>query len=173
MFEWSKFDPLVEAVEVVLTERRELEARGPCLAILHRLWNPQTICAPGEEIAAVHLVSRTRHCQLRLSNRGKVMFDLLARNSHLGINSQQIADLTRSERFYVFHGSNGSCVRTLRCDLSRSSVRVYIDRLRKEIARAAAELQLTITPSNVIESLATNSRETLYRLRARVIWQHE
>lgn len=173
MSDWLRLDPLLEVVDLALTERREREAKGPCLAILHRYWNAATICAPGEEIASVSLLSRQRSCQLRVSHRGRVMLDLLARNQHLGLTAEQIASLTRSERFYTFHGCNGSREGMLTCAISRSAVRVYVDRLRKEIARAANELHLTISPAKVIESLSTTSRETLYRLRASVVWQHE
>lgn len=173
MSDWLKFDPVLEAVDLVLAERRELEVKGVCLAILHRRWDPETICASGEEIAAASLRSRSRNRQLRLSRRGRVMLDLLARNQNLGLTAEQIASLTRTERFYTLYGSNSPSERMLTCDISRSAVRVYVGRLRDEIARAAEELHLAISPERVIESLSTTSRETLYRLRANVVWQHE
>ena len=79
----SSIVPIVEKVDLLLTELREITAVGPRFRIVHRFRDPGSDCAPGEEVAVVHLVHGTREFLLRLSCTLLLIFDYLARHSRL------------------------------------------------------------------------------------------
>ena len=66
MFAHDEMMTIIEEVDVLVAEIRELNENGPHFRILHRFHAPGTDCAPGEEVAGIYLVHRGREYHLRL-----------------------------------------------------------------------------------------------------------
>ncbi len=55
----NEIEPILRAVDLMAVERTELTKTGPRFLILHRFWQPETLCTPGEIIAEIRLLHRT------------------------------------------------------------------------------------------------------------------
>jgi hypothetical protein len=157
---------------LLVTELRELNDEGPHFRIVHRFHVPGTDCAPGEEVAGVYLIYRGREFHLRLSLALRLLFDYLARHSHLSQSATQIEAGIRADRFYAEHAANvhGSA-KQIR-SIPRSYVRVYMDRLRSALQRALQEASLELCVDRVLISQATVMNEATYRIKACIEWVH-
>lgn len=155
-------------------ELRRLSAADLHFKIWHRFRAPGTECAPGEEVAAVAVSfgSRQREFHLPLSLALRLVFDLLARHRHVPLSASQIAASFRSDAFYRKHGCNALKNGTLIRRVSRSSVRVYIDRICRALALSFEEAHLRIDPREVLVSQETVTNEVGYRLRGTFEWVH-
>lgn len=87
----DEFEPILRTVDLMATERAELSMSGPRFLILHRLWQPETLCTPGEAIAEIRLLHRTKEVSLPVSLRLMVLFDYLARHRRMPQCAAQIA----------------------------------------------------------------------------------
>jgi len=165
---------VLEKVELVLTEVAEMRARGPHFRIYHRFhdFDSGLTCAPGEEIFGVCLVHRSREHFLSLSLSLRLLFDYLARYSRFPQNAAQIEAGIRADRFCTQHGKRAGEPCRLTRKITRSYVRVYIQRLRTGMLCVFREAGLTIDPNVVVVSEATVSSEMGYRLKASFEWVH-
>jgi len=172
MFVNDELMTIIEEVDVLVAELRELNEEGPLFRILHRFHAPGTDCAPGEEVAGVYLVHRGREYFLRLPLALRLLFDYLARHSHLPQSATQIEAGIRAELFYTEHGAavmeRGKFIRSI----PRSYVRVYIDRLRLALEKAFLEAGLLMDARAVVLCQETVMNETGYRLKANFEWTH-
>jgi hypothetical protein len=109
---------------------------------------------------------------LRLSLALRLLFDYLARLSHLPQSATQIEAGIRAERFYTQHASavmgNGKFTRSI----PRSYVRVYIERLSSALENVLGEAGLLTDPRAVLLSERTVMNEVGYRLKASFEWVH-
>lgn len=165
--------PIIEEVDVLLAELRELNTTGPHFRIVHRFHRHGTVCAPGEEIAAVYLVYRGREYWLRLPVALRILFDYLARHSGMPQNATQIEAGIRCDPFYRRHAANASNSFKLNRAISRSFVRVYIARLRSAMTTAFRDANLSVNPAAVIASRTTVMNEVGYQLRGSAEWLHD
>ena len=76
----TEFEPILRIVDLMAAERAELSMSGPQFLILHRFWQPETLCTPGEEITEIRLLHRTKEVSLPASRRLMLLFDYLARH---------------------------------------------------------------------------------------------
>jgi len=162
----------IEEVEVLVAEIREFKEEGPHFRILHRFHSPGTDCAAGEEVAGVYLVYHGREFFVRLPLALRLLFDYLARHSHLPQSATQIEAGIRADQFYPRHAAatlvNGRFTRRI----PRSYVRVYVERLRTALERASRETGLLMDPRAVLISQETVTNEVCYRLKAAFDWVH-
>ena len=172
MFASNELERIIEEVDVLVAELRELNENGPHFRILHRFHAPGTACAPGEEVAGVYLVHRGREYFLRLSLALRLLFDYLARHTHLPQSATQIEAGIRGERFYTEHAATVMGVEKLTRTIPRSYVRVYIERLRSAIEHAFIEARRPTGAGDVLLSLETVMNEIGYRLKATFEWTH-
>lgn len=77
---------LIEEIDFVLAERKQLLTRGLAFRIVHRFRAPRTECWPGEEVFAIFLVHRGREYQLALSPALLLFADYMLRHSRLAQN---------------------------------------------------------------------------------------
>jgi len=149
-----------------------LKAADLHFKIWHRFRAPGTECAKGEEVAACSLVSNQSEFYLPLSLALRLVFDFLARHRHVPLGAAQIAASFKADPFYREHGCNamkgGSLIRLV----SISSVRVYIERIRRALTLAFGEANLLIDPCHVLVSQETVTNEVGYRLRGTFEWMH-
>jgi hypothetical protein len=163
---------IIEEVDVLLAEIRELSASGPHFRIVHRFHRPSTICAPGEEIAAVYFVHHGREFCLPLSLPLRILFDYLARHSRLPQSATQIEAGIRADRFYTQHAAAVMGKGKFTRSIPRSYVRVYIERLRSAIKSVLDNAGLPIDPGDVLLSEKTVMNEIGYRMKASFEWMH-
>lgn len=163
---------LLHYCDLLFAELAALRSNGPHFRIVHRFHKPGTDCAPGEEVFAVCLVHRGREYHLRLSLALRIMFDYLARHSCLPQSARQIEAGVRATRFYSEHASNATGRAPFTRTIPRSSVRVYIQRLRSAIEDAFREAGLLMDAHAVLLSQETVMNETGYRLKASFEWTH-
>jgi len=163
---------VLEAVDLLVAERRELNANGVHFRILHRLHMPHLgQCSPGEEIAAISLLHRGKPIQLRLSLSLRLVFDFLGRHARLPQSAGQIEVAMRANHFYTQHGTNAGDLSLTR-SIPRSCVRVYADRLRQALGWAFKEAGLTIDPREIIVAEETAANEVGYRIKGTFEWVH-
>lgn len=165
--------PIIDEVELLVAELREQSAAGLHFRIYHRFRKPGTVCAPGEEIAAICLVHRCHEYPLRLSLALRILFDYLTRRSRFPQSASQIEAGIRSDPFYTRHAANASGSSRFIRTIPRSFVRVYIARLRAAITIALREASLPMKPDAVLASHETVMNEIGYHLSATVVWLHE
>jgi hypothetical protein len=159
-------------VDLLLAELRQLGSSGPHFRIVHRFREPGRDCAPGEEVAAVFLNQRTLEIVVPLPLTLRLLFDFLARHSHLPQSASQIAGAMHADPFYRNHGA---CVRTgasLTRKISRSGVKEFIKRIRQALEHTFREANLAVDPRTVVVSEQTVGNEVGYRLKATVEWIH-
>jgi hypothetical protein len=172
MFTNDGLSSIIEEVDVLLAEIRELSASGPHFRIIHRFHRPGSECTPGEEIFAVYLVHRGREFSLPLSLALRILFDYLARHSRLPQSAAQIEAGIRGDRFYTQHAAAAMGKGKFTRSIPRSYVRVYIGRLRSALARAFRKADMSMDPRDVLLSEATVMNESGYRLKATIEWFH-
>jgi hypothetical protein len=169
----KSIQPLIEEVEFILAERRDLSARGPVFRIRHRFHLAGTKCAPGEEIVGVVLAHRDSEYQLGLSLSQLFLFDYLARHTHLSQSARQIELGVRADQFYRRYAKNAGGGDAITRLLARSSIRVHVGRIRQALSRAFREAGIQLLdPCDVLVSQETVSNEVGYRFRAIIEWLH-
>ena len=168
----DKLGPVIQKVDLLLAELREVAGRGPRFRIVHRLREPGADCLPGEEISFILLIHRGREYLLPLSLALRILFDYLARHRRLPQNAVQIVSGMRVDAFYTRHGANAQAgVRQTR-RFGRSAVKEYIARLRRALEVTFREAGARPDPFAVLVSEPTEGNEVRYRLRATVEWVH-
>lgn len=164
--------PVLDEVDLLVAELRELRESGPYFRIYHRFHKPGTICAPGEEIVAVCLVHRGQEYPLRLSLSLRILFDYMARHSHLSQNASQIAAGIRADPFYTRHASNSGMREAMTRRICRSYIRVYMPRLHKQLTKIFQKAGLLIEGRSVVRGQKEVVGSTAYALDANVVVMH-
>lgn len=163
--------PIIEEVEYLLAATTAFRAAGPRFQILHRFHRSGTSCAPGEQVAAVYLVHRSRLYHLRLGIGALLLFDYLAKR-RISQSAAQIQASARSDPFYTRHAWNGGP--TQRQVRRLNHVRVYVKRIREALALAFLEAGMdSADPYKVLVSETTTSNSVLYALKCSVELVHE
>ena len=164
MFGNDSFGPVIEAVDLLRAELREINRGRLHFRIVHRFRQPGVDCAPGEEVIAVFLVSRGREYQLLISPAQLLLADFLMRNSQCAQTASQIAAGIHDNSFYSEHGRNGGGQRVRR--VLRTEVKEYVKRLHRALTLAFTDARLRIDPRDVLEVKESVSNHVLYRWRA-------
>jgi hypothetical protein len=168
----DEFAPIIEEVDFALAEMAALKASGPHLRILHKLHQSGTNCCPGEQIALVSFVYRTRAVIIPLSPTQNLLVDYLARCRLPGTASQIEAGV-RSDPFCVHHGANARTRGKQTRTIGRMSVKVHIERIRRALQIAFREAGVEqLDPYRVLVSEPTTGNQVLYALKGHVDWTH-
>jgi hypothetical protein len=172
MFANDELMTIVEEVDVLVAEIRELNSAGVHFRIIHRFHSPGTDCAAGEEVAGVYLVHHGREYALRLSLALRLLFDYLARHSHLPQSATQIEAGIRAELFYREHAANAMETDKLNRSIPRSYIRVYIARLRSTLKGTFRQADLEVNPDRILMSREAVMNEVGYQLVGTFEWVH-
>lgn len=168
----DEFLAIIEEVDVLLAEIRELNSSGPHFRIIHRFHQPGRDCAPGEEVAGIYLVYHGREFFIRLSLALRLLFDYLARHSRLPLSAAQIEAGIRADRFYLQNAEAVMGKDKYTRSIPRSYVRVYIKRVREALDDALHEAGLRMDAREVLLSEQTVTNEVGYRLKSSFEWAH-
>ena len=172
MFASDELERIIEEVDVLVAELRELNENGPHFRILHRFHAPGTDCASGEEVAGVYLVHRGLEYFLKLPLALRLLFDYLARHTHLPQSATQIEAGIRAERFYAEHAASIMASKKFTRSIPRSYIRVYMERLRLALAEVFRKAGLRIDVHAVLMYQETVMNEVGYQLKASFDWYH-
>jgi hypothetical protein len=164
--------PVVEKVDLLLTELRELRSSGPRFRIIHRFREPGSGCAPGEEVAAIYFVNRSAETLIPLPLALRILFDFLAHHSRFPQNASQIAAAIAVEPFYRYHGTNVPRHSKLTRKISRACVKEFVKRIRRALGDAFVSAGVRYDPATVLISEHTVTNEVGYRLKATFDWFH-
>jgi hypothetical protein len=168
----DKFTPLIEELNLLAAELRELGQVGPHFVIFHRFHVEGTICMPGEEVIKVSLVHRGREFPLRLSPAILLLFNYFAEHRRLAQSARQIQSGISTETFYTNHGANAKSGRRQTRRFNHVSIKEYVKRLRGSLAVAFREAELKLAPGAVLKSERTENNIVVYRLKISAEWVH-
>jgi hypothetical protein len=169
MFANDRFAPVIETIELMRGELRELNSRRLYIRVLHGYRTPGTDCMSGEEVLAIFLVHRSREYQLALSPALLLVADYLVRNSRFAQTASQISGGIRINGFYSErYGINGNDPRGRIKRIPRTSIREYIRRLHKALALAFHKAKLHVDPVRVLTVEHSVGNQVLYRWNATV-----
>lgn len=168
----SRFSILPNAVALLLAELREPCANGFHCRILHKYRRPGTDCAAGEDIAGASSLFGVREDAMPMSGGLLVMFDYMARHSHLPQTAAQIVRGLASNPFYLKLGSNAPVAGVRIPKVSLSEVRVYVQRIRQAIERVSKKAGRELEGRAVLVSERTESNRIAYRLKGTFEWVH-
>ena len=157
---------IIDELEYIDAERRELSANGPQFRIVHRSPQSFTPCSLHETVV-VYLVHQGRAFQVQLGTTLVALFDYVARHNRVAQTAKQIENGTRSQRGLEERRSG---VRAR--GIPRRYVRVYTDRIRAALGLALRDAGLEINPDAVLVSEETALNEIGYRLRGTFEWMH-
>lgn len=164
----NEFSRVVEEVVVVVAEIKELATVGPHFRILH-VFNEHGNCLPGELVALVCLVYRSREFPVRLSVALRILFDFLARH-RLSQSAAEIAVRMASDPFCMHHGANSKTASKRTRKFSARGVKVYMMRLRCALQHTFREAGLKLDVSEVVVSEPTESNQVSYRIHGSFEW---
>jgi len=167
-----KFLPVWEKVELLQLEGRLLKAGRLHFRIVHRFRAPGTDCAPGEEIFAIFLVYRGHEFFIPLDLTLRLLFDFFARHARVPQGASQIEASFRADPFCREHARNAPGRRPLTRKVSKSSVRVYVERICRALTLSFRAAHLRIDPRDVLVSEETVTNRVGYRLRGTFEWLH-
>lgn len=157
---------IVDELEFLDAERRQLKANGPHFRIVHRSPQPFAPCSLHEK-AAVFLIHHGQMFQVGLGTTVVKLFDYMARHNRLAQTAREIENGIRAQR--EWSGLGGAA---LASGISTRYVRVYAGRIRAALGLALRNAGLEINPNAVLTSEGTALNEVGYRLRGTFEWLH-
>ncbi len=160
---------LIEAVDIAVAKARLAAASRPRFVIVHQF--SQGVCAPGEEIASVHLDDDRQLPQLSLVLAQRFVVDFLALNRGIAMDCLQIASGIGAGWFYRDHGVNSGMRQTKK--IRPATVKVLAQRIREAMNAGFVRAGLQFNAYDVLRGIPTEgSKMILYRLDAGVLWLH-
>jgi hypothetical protein len=130
------------------------EAR-PRLIVLHGHHQAVKDCLPGETIERAWLFVRSDAIPLRISGNGLVLLDVLARKKPQPLTAAHIERILAADAFYLHLGANGLWAEKQKVRLTRRTIKIYIERLRKQMGKALKKAGLFMQPDDVLVSEET------------------
>ena len=159
---------IVEEIEYLCAKRMQGMEKHPRFVVVHGHHQPGTLCLQGETVERAYLVFQAREIPLRLSPTGLVIADCLARHRRNLMSAAQIERIFLSDSFYLRLGANA--LRGARTPIKprRATVKVYIQRLRAQLAEALKEAGLNVPGDQMLLSETTDSNVVVYRLASQI-----
>ena len=163
---------VLDNVDLLLAEQREISAARLHFRVVHRFRKQGCDCMPGEETVAVFLLHRSREILVPLSLTLRLVFDFMARNCRLPQSAVQIAAAMNVDPFCRQHGWNAVRSGELTRKMSRAAIKVSVMRIRDGLAQALHQAGLAVSPGSILVSESTATNQVLYRLKAAFQWIH-
>jgi len=163
---------IVEEVEYLLARRRYLAQERPRLEVVHGYHQPGTICLPGETIEQCLLRFQDREVPIHLSEPATMVCDCIARHHHSPLSIARMERILVNDPFYRRLGAHGFERIDEMPTFTRASLRVYIARLREQIAKALRKGGSMLPPEEALVSEPTDSNQILHRIALPVAVVH-
>jgi hypothetical protein len=155
---------VVEEVEYLLARRRRRAQERPRLVVVHGHHQPGTICLPGESIDRCHLRFPESEIPIPLALPGLMLCDCMARHHHTPLSVARMERILAGDPFYRRLSTN-SFERIEEMPMfTRVALRVYIARLREQIAKALRKGGSMFSPEDALKSETTDSNVVVHRL---------
>jgi len=158
-------DRIIDELEFIEAERRQLKAKGPHFMIVQRDGEQCNACASHRDFAAVYLLHQGRFFQVSLGTVLMRLFDYLARHNRVAQTAKQIENGTRIDlSLRVPRDAVSTSV------IPRRYVRVYVRRIRQALGVALRQAGLEIESDAVLASDGTALNEVGYRFHGTFEW---
>ena len=164
--------PIVEEVDYLIADRRQRALGCRRIVVVHGHHQRETACLDGETVERVSFVFGSREFPLRLSPTGLLIVDCLSRHRWTPLSATQIERILSSDPFYLRHGANSVNSTKAAVRPRRSSIKVYIRRIRVQIGKVLQEAGTIVRPEAILVSDTTDSNVVVYRLDASVEFRH-
>ncbi len=168
----ERFSHLVEEIDYLRAERNILATEGPHFRVIHGGHQQETLCLHGEIIEQIYLVHRWNLFPLPLSLTGLLIMDCFCRNRLKPLTASRIDQILASDPFYIRHGTNLGVGKLFTSSPGRSAIKVYVQRIRQQMAKTFDSAGLLLDPTRVLVSGATEKNAVAYTLRASVEFVH-
>jgi hypothetical protein len=161
----ARYLRLAVAVDYLIAKRQSSFVR-PRLVVVHGNCRHETGCLPGESIESAHLQypSPEVTVPVRLSHAGLIVCDCMVRFHHTPLSIGRIERLLTSDPFYRCLGANSFGQIEDAPKFTRPSLRVYVARLREQIAKAMREGGSLVSAEDALVSEATDSNVMVHRI---------
>lgn len=166
----ASFAQLVQEVDVALAERRDLRQRGIHMIVSHLRHIPGTACSAGEMIGDISIGGFLEPVSLGFSETSLILMDCFCRY-RMPLTALRIEEIMNSDPFYAHYAANRigrNCVVLP----DRSSIRMYVWRIRKQMEKVFQDVGLRFDPQQILISEMTETNTLVYRLRATVEFLH-
>ena len=148
---------IVDEIEYLRGKRALMSNATPCFVVVHGHHQAVKGCLPGETIEQVSIAVRSELIQLRLSPKGIVIANVFAQQKPMGLTAAHIEQIIASDSFYLRLGANASSSFPKPATrVTRRTIKVYIERLRRQIGKALKKAGLDIRPEEVLVSERTD-----------------
>jgi hypothetical protein len=168
-------EPLVrvtEEIEYLLARRRRRAQDRPRLTVVHGHHQPGTMCLPGESIESAHLSYPDQEVAVHLSLGGLMVCDCMVRHHHTLLSIARMERILADDPFYRRLGANGFHGAEEAPMFTRKALRVYIARLRDQIAKALRKGGSMLSPDDALVSEPTDSNVVVHRITLPVAVMH-
>lgn len=156
---------LAAAVDYLIAKRQSSFV-PPRLVIVHGYRRPGTVCLPGESIESAHLQYSPPDMvvPVRLSLAGLIVCDCMVRFHHTLLSTRHMERIVTSDPFYRHLGANSFERIKNVPKFTRTSLRVYVARMREQIAKAMKEGGSLLSAEDALASETTDSNVVVHRL---------
>jgi hypothetical protein len=168
----ERLSHVVEEIDYLCAERNMLAAEGPHFRVIHEGHQQGTLCLHGETIEQICLVHRWNLFPLPLSPTGLLVMDCFCRNRLKPLTTSRITQILDTDPFYTRHGANLCIGKLVPASPGRSAIKVYVQRIRRQIASAFDSAGVMLDPNRILISETTENNVVAYTLRASVEFVH-
>jgi hypothetical protein len=155
---------VVEEVEFLLARRRHRAQERPHLVVVHGHHKPGTICLAGESIESANLSYPEMEIPVHLSLPGLMLCDCMVRHHHTPLSIARMERILAGDPFYRRLGANGFKRAEETPAFTRGSLRVYVARLREQIAKALRKGGSTVSAEGALVSETTDLNVVVHRI---------
>ena len=161
----NSFMPLVEEVDFVIAERRNLRARGVHLIVTHLDHVPNTPCFAGEVIGSISLGGQPMPAPFGLAHMSLLLMDCLCRY-RMPLSAAHIEEIMNTDPFYVEYATTRIGRGQVIAKPDRRTVRVYVPRIWKRMERVFQNYKIPLDPRKILTAETTDTNVVVYRLKA-------
>jgi hypothetical protein len=154
---------VVIEVEYLLARRKLRAQERPRLVVVHGHHQPETICVPGETIDGCHLRFPDCNIPIPLAFPSLMLCDCMVRH-HTLLSVTRIESILTRDPFYGRLGTKSFERIEEMPKFTRASLRVYLTRLRKQVAKALRKGGSTLSAKEALISEMTESNVVLHRI---------
>lgn len=147
---------IVAEIEYLRARRARTSELRPRLIVSHGHHQAVKHCLPGETIERSWFSVSSEAIPLRLSDNGLVLLDVLARKKPQPLTAAHIERILAADPFYLHLGANGVSAEKQKIRLTRKTIKIYIQRLRKQIGKALKKAGLSMRPEEILISEDTD-----------------
>jgi hypothetical protein len=153
---------IVTEIEYRRARRKHWAKERPRLVVVHGYHQPGTVCLAGESLEGAQLSFPDRDIPVHLSLPGLMVCDCLARHHSTPLSVARMEHILARDPFYRRLGANGFERAKEIPKFTRVALRVYIARLRAQIAIALKKGGSTLSAEEALKAETTDSNVVVH-----------